>query len=363
MKNKLFLSLLALSALLVPACSKQETSSESKPSTNTSSKAIEKVKITFDLNYDGSQNSTLEVEKGKNVTKPDDPTRTGFTFQGWFTDKDATIEYDFASAVTSDMTLYAGWLDSSKTYFTVTFDLNYEGSKNMTMKVEKDDYLILPEAPVRDGYEFVNWFNDKACTDKFKVITPITADTTLYAGWISQFVFEAEYIPSIVDMSGAGYSGTATGLEMIKSDDGKAKASNNHYVTYLYANTITLTYDIESDQDVSDAKLILRLSAEVMDISFTYSEYNVKVNGSLIAYPEISITNVPKQGSGEIKEFQDFTITKNLNLKKGSNKIELVTNNNKAMFGTMTATAPMVDCMKITTDASLSWEPKLDNID
>lgn len=363
MKNKVFLSLLALSALLIPACNKTETSSNGKTSEKTSEKAIEKVKVTFDLNYDGSENSLVEVEKGKAVSKPTDPKRTGFSFQGWFIDKDATKEYDFSSAVNSDITLYAGWLDSSKTYFTVTFDLNYEGSKNMTMKVEKDDYLILPEAPIREGYEFVNWFNDKACTDKFKVVTPITEDTTLYAGWISQFIFEAEYIPTIEDMSGAGYSGTATGLEMIKSDDGKAKASNGYYVTYLYADTITLTYDIVSDRDINDAKLILRLSAEVMDISFTYSEYNVKVNGSLIAYPEISITDVPKQGSGEIKEFADFTITKNMSLKKGSNKIELVTNNNKAMFGTMSATAPMVDCMKITTTASLSWEPKLDNID
>lgn len=363
MKNKVFLSLLALSALFIPSCSKGRTSSSVKTDTDTSSKTMEKVSITFDLNYEGSTSSLVEVEKGRAVSKPADPQRDGYQFQGWFLDKNMKDAYDFSTLVEADFTLYAGWLDSSKTYFTVTFDLNYEGSKNMTMKVEKDDYLILPDAPTRDGYEFVNWFLDKTCNDKFKVVTPITSDLTLYAGWIRQYVFEAEYIPSIEDMSGAGYSGTATGLEMIKSDDGKAKASNSHYVTYLYANNITLTYDIESEEDVKDAKLVLRLSAEVMDISFTYSEYNVKVNGSLIAYPEISITGVPKQGSGLIKEFADFTITKNLNLKKGSNKIELVTNNNKAMFGTMSATAPMVDCMKITTDAALSWEPKLDNID
>ena len=43
------------------------------------------------------------------VTKPEDPTRRGYTFGGWYTDYDCTKAYDFAAPVTGDLTLIAKW--------------------------------------------------------------------------------------------------------------------------------------------------------------------------------------------------------------------------------------------------------------
>ena len=46
---------------------------------------------------------------------------------------------------------------------------------------------------------------------------------------------------------------------------------------------------------------------------------------------------------------------------EGLNTITLTTANNNGMGGTMSGTAPIVDCIKITTSADLSWTPVTDN--
>lgn len=52
------------------------------------------------------------VSDGGVVTRPEDPVKKGYTFIGWFTDSGMTHAYDFSTAVSSDMTLYAGWLNN-----------------------------------------------------------------------------------------------------------------------------------------------------------------------------------------------------------------------------------------------------------
>ena len=49
------------------------------------------------------------VEINGTVTQPDDPPRENYAFEGWFSDSELTEEYDFATPVTSDITIYAKW--------------------------------------------------------------------------------------------------------------------------------------------------------------------------------------------------------------------------------------------------------------
>lgn len=66
-----------------------------------------KVTVTFD---DGCGNkSTVELNEGGKLAKPADPTREGYDFAGWCTDKDGEHTFDFDSAVNADITLYAKW--------------------------------------------------------------------------------------------------------------------------------------------------------------------------------------------------------------------------------------------------------------
>lgn len=69
---------------------------------------INKYTVTFETN-DGSEVASQTVEHGSKVTKPADPTREGYTFTGWFTDEQLTEAVDFNSAISGNVTLYAGW--------------------------------------------------------------------------------------------------------------------------------------------------------------------------------------------------------------------------------------------------------------
>ena len=58
----------------------------------------------------GSAVPSQTVAGGSTASRPADPTREGFWFNGWYADNTLETAYDFDAAVTEDITLYAGWL-------------------------------------------------------------------------------------------------------------------------------------------------------------------------------------------------------------------------------------------------------------
>ena len=125
-----------------------------------------------------AETTTQTVEDGKTATEPETPTHDGYTFLGWFTDEACTQKYAFTTAVTGDLTLYAGW--QVKTW-TVTF--KNEFADDETQIVENGKTATEPETPTHDGYTFHGWFTDEAHTQKYAFTTAVTADLMLYAGW------------------------------------------------------------------------------------------------------------------------------------------------------------------------------------
>ena len=66
--------------------------------------------VTFDT-QGGSEIDSIRVTRNGTVTKPEKPTKDGYIFEGWFTDKDCTQAYDFSTRVTKNITLYAKWTE------------------------------------------------------------------------------------------------------------------------------------------------------------------------------------------------------------------------------------------------------------
>lgn len=66
--------------------------------------------VTFDYNYkDAEADKTVSVKDGDTVSAPEAPSRSGYTFDGWFTKAEGGSKFDFKTAVTGDLTLYAHW--------------------------------------------------------------------------------------------------------------------------------------------------------------------------------------------------------------------------------------------------------------
>lgn len=171
------------------------------------------------------------------------------------------------------------------------------------------------------------------------------------------FVFEAENSADIEDLEGNGFSGTATGISMIQEDRSNLGASGGMFVGYLYKPGLTITFDITSDKAVTDAILDFRVATQFYNIPMSPNTYDVSVNNESISYEDFEL----KVGSNSqnITPFEDHTLTTSLSLKQGVNHFAFITNNNNALGGTMSAEAPIFDCFKITTDATLTWNPTI----
>lgn len=81
-------------------------------------KKVATYKVTFDLNgMKGSGPDPVYVTAGNKISEPEEPVSAeNLAFVGWYTDKACsdTAKYDFASAVNSDLILYAKWSDKYK---------------------------------------------------------------------------------------------------------------------------------------------------------------------------------------------------------------------------------------------------------
>ena len=142
-------------------------------------------KITFDAN-----GGTLTGESSKDVaytksygTLPE-PTREGYGFAGWYTEKYNGNRIDSSSILDTPeaKTLYAHW--EAKSY-TVTFDGN-GGTPSYTNKtvVYDSNYGSLPTAN-RSGYTFLGWYTAASEGTQVKSETKVAIKNTqtLYAHW------------------------------------------------------------------------------------------------------------------------------------------------------------------------------------
>ena len=354
------------------ASSGAKETSASVSQTASSNEIVEEYIIHFDLNYEGSASvDPAKVKKGETLSVPNPPTREGYVFLGWFTDAATTKAYDFNAPVTGDLTLYAGWESAnSGNVITVTYYYNYEGAPSdvyTTVSTKKNLRTTAPEAPTRDGYYFVGWYTDAACTTAFDFKSLLTESISLYAFWQKEYRFEAEYV-DLEDMQGMGYSVNVSGTQMIIADTNNiAHASNGYSVGFLYYNGAEIDFEITSSAAVNNVSMVLRLTAQYFDMNFDSSNYDILVNDTEITGYHINLSgavDISNEKNGNMRPFSDHLISTNVSLKEGKNIIALVVdNNNNHHTGTMQADAPTIDCMTLNTnDATLSWSPHTENI-
>jgi uncharacterized repeat protein (TIGR02543 family) len=111
------------------------------------------------------------------------PVRTGFNFDGWYTDAElsADLVTEVPVGTSTAFKVHAKW--SAGASF-VSFDAN-GGSLVSPLTVNYNDFAIQPANPTRSGYTFAGWasVNDNAASSFDFNNTRITSNLTLYAKW------------------------------------------------------------------------------------------------------------------------------------------------------------------------------------
>jgi uncharacterized repeat protein (TIGR02543 family) len=151
-------------------------------------------KFTVTYNANGGKIGTATTA-AKTVTYaakyvlPANPTRTGYTFAGWYTAKTGGTKITSSTVVkiTAAQTLYARWTANK---YTVTYNANGGKIGTATTAAKTVTYAakyVLPANPTRSGYKFVGWFTAKTGGTQVTSSTAvkITKAQTLYAHWVA----------------------------------------------------------------------------------------------------------------------------------------------------------------------------------
>ena len=118
------------------------------PSSNITIKAkwsVNKYTITFDSDG-GSAVPPITLDYGSVVIAPINPTRVGYTFNGWDKEIPSTMP-------SSDSNIKALWKINK---YTITFDTN-GGSTIEAITLDYGSSITKPSNPTRSGYSFIGW--------------------------------------------------------------------------------------------------------------------------------------------------------------------------------------------------------------
>jgi uncharacterized repeat protein (TIGR02543 family) len=159
--------------------------------------------LSFNTDHGSAAPADQALNDGSAATAPTDPTRDGYTFDGWYTAATGGDKWNFdTDVVTDDTTLYARWTANRAT---LTFD-SEGGSRVGALTVNIGSAAVAPTAPTRAGYTFHGWYTSASGGDKWSFADAISGDTTLYAQWLRLPIVSGSAL--IGGKVGASYSAT-----------------------------------------------------------------------------------------------------------------------------------------------------------
>lgn len=144
---------------------------------------------------DGQLVGTIKTAGKETIDLPAAPQKEGYTFSGWFLDKDVwqneLTKDTFADrALTENVNAYAHYtqneapLPPAASEFTITFYIGETASASI--ETAGNETLTLPVAPEKDTYTFEGWFFDNGTwnnrlTESTYANKPLTEDVNVYA--------------------------------------------------------------------------------------------------------------------------------------------------------------------------------------
>ena len=211
----------------------------------------------------GSPVGSQIVLSGKYAAEPNPaPTRTGYTFQGWYQEESYTnIWRFFEDTVNENTTLYAKW---TPTVCTVIFRPNGTGvtGNPSSISVKYGEKITAPDpAPQRTGYRFGGWYREADCANPWLFDQDaVTKSMSLYARW--------EPIPYFVtfDLNSTGAAGNFPQISAKYGETITAPIDEPHWTDHTFGGwykeaACTTPWDFDTDTVTADITLYAKWTA------------------------------------------------------------------------------------------------------
>ena len=297
---------------------------------------IEILRVTFD-SQGGSAINALDVAKGYKLGEPAVPTKDGYSFGGWYKERECITRWDFTKdKIVSNIILYSKWVIES---YAVNYDANGAAAGSVPesqLKTHDIDLTVSINSGnlLKAGYTFAGW-NTKADGSGVDYAAGSSLSTnvatTLYAKWVTEtytITYNANgatsgILPTSqtkthnidqVVMANVGnlirtgytYSGWNTKSDGSGTDYSGGSLFSINAVTTLYAKWIadeyTVTYDANeatagsvpaSQTKLHDIDLAVSTnSGNLLKAGYTFSGWNTKADGSGKDYSGDSLFSV-----------------------------------------------------------------------
>ncbi|MBQ8451769.1 MAG: InlB B-repeat-containing protein [Clostridia bacterium] len=135
--------------------------------------------VTYTVYFDsagGSFVSDGQFAEGANILYPENPTRAGFNFVGWFYG-DPEVLCTLTKMPAHDLYLTAHW---ETRQYSITKHID---TTTQSVQFDFNQEINLGNDPVKTGFKFQGWFNDSTFSSPFTLTTMPAYDIDIYASF------------------------------------------------------------------------------------------------------------------------------------------------------------------------------------
>ena len=189
--------------------------------------------VSFDMQGMGSDQHSQQIKENGKAVKFE-PVADGYSFGGWYTEAACQNAFDFETAITKNITLYAKW--KLETYsITYEMDGGENDESNPTSFTIESETIVFKNPKVRVGYLFDGWYYNP---DYSHVATQVSqgyfGDITLYAKWIPT-QYEVIYAAGSRGIGTVEIDYKPHGDTLVLSSEKYLYYNENYRVSFLHA--------------------------------------------------------------------------------------------------------------------------------
>lgn len=191
------------------------------------------------------------VAYGTVIRQPEVKTPAGYTFDGFFADREMTQPYDWSKPLQKDTVVYAKYSKTEipstgedKAQYDFIIKSNVEEAKFSTAKVASGTSIKEPTVNAPEGFTFDGFFKDEAMTQPYTGWNkPITENTTVYAKFtkqeVAKYSFEIKANIENVEFDKLEVNSGAT----VKKPTDTSAPKGYRFVGYFENEEMTKEYD------------------------------------------------------------------------------------------------------------------------